>query len=436
MTVPEDYDIAIIGGGLVGASLARLLASSGQAWRIALLDQRRLSEDASTHYGSDYDNRSTALAAGSVELFERLGLWPGLSRHATAIREVQVSDRGHLGGARLNADEQGREALGYVLENAWLAPCLQEAALAAPQVSHLAPVQVTALKPGARACSLTLSSQAGAGTELPPSIRARLVVLADGGGSPLREQLGIGLKRTDYGQTALVANVSFSEPHRGVAYERFTADGPMALLPLDESPQGRRGALIWTLPPNRARRLQNLQETPDADFLEQLQRQFGWRLGRFEQLGKRHAWPLQLVEAREQVRSRLVLLGNSAHYLHPVAGQGLNLSLRDAASLAQTLSHAREQGRDPGSLDTLEAYLNDRRWDQALTLSLSDQLVKVFSNRRAPLVALRHLGFLALDTLPGARQAFAAQTMGILEPESLWPGLGTAASPPTAEVSP
>jgi len=431
---PEEYDIAIIGGGLVGASLARLLASSGQTWRIALLDRRRLSTDASTHYGPDYDNRSTALAAGSVELFQRLGLWSRLSRHATAIREVQVSDRGHLGGARINAGEQGREALGYVLENAWLAPCLQESALAAPGVSHLAPVQVTEVHPGAEAWTLKLSPEADAGAQLPRSLRARLVVLADGGASSLREQLGIGLKRTDYGQTALVANVSFSEPHRGVAYERFTADGPMALLPLDETPRGRRGALIWTLPPDRARRLQDVQATPDADFLRELQRQFGWRLGRFERLGERHAWPLQLVEAREQVRSRLVLLGNSAHYLHPVAGQGLNLSLRDAAALAQTLSQAREQRRDPGSLDTLQAYLDERRWDQALTVSLSDRLVKVFSNRRTPLVALRHLGFLALDTLPGVRQAFAAQTMGTLEPQAFWPGPSSADIHPAAEV--
>ena len=432
MMVPEDYDIAIIGGGLVGASLARLLASSDQAWRIALLDQRRLSADASAHYGPDYDNRSTALSAGSVELFQRLGLWPRLSRHATAIREVQVSDQGHLGGARINADEQGRETLGYVLENAWLAPCLQEAALAAPGVSHLAPVQVTVLKPGAQAWSLTLSRESGGDVELPQSIRARLVVLADGGASPLREQLGIALERTDYGQTALVANVSFSRPHRGVAYERFTTDGPMALLPLDETPQGRRGALIWTLPPSRA---QHLQQAPKASFLNELQSQFGWRLGRFERLGERHAWPVQLVQAREQIRSRLVLLGNSAHYLHPVAGQGLNLSLRDAAALAQKLSKAREQGRDPGALNLLQAYLDGRHRDQALTVGLSDRLVRVFSTRRAALVALRHLGFLALDTLPGARQIFAAQTMGILEPQSFWPGLETAGIGSPAEVS-
>lgn len=430
---PEEYDIAIIGGGLVGASLARLLASSGQPWRIALLDRRAISADASVHYGPGYDNRSTALAAGSVELFQRLGLWSRLSQHATAIREVQVSDRGHLGGARLNAGEQGCDALGYVLENAWLAPCLQEAALAAPGVSHLAPVQVTELTPGAQAWSLTLSQEAGGDFDLPQSIRARLVVLADGGASSLREQLGIGLKRTDYGQTALVTNVSFSQPHQGVAYERFTAEGPMALLPLDESPQSHRGALIWTLPPERARRL---QEAPEADFLDELQRQFGWRLGRFERLGERHAWPLQLVEASEQLRSRLVLLGNSAHYLHPVAGQGLNLSLRDAAALAQTLSCAREQGQDPGSLAVLQQYLEARRCDQALTVGLSDRLVKVFSNRRVPLVALRHLGFLALDILPGARQAFAAQAMGTLEPPHFWPGLETAGISSAKEVSP
>lgn len=396
-----DYDIAIIGGGMVGALLAHLLSSGEAGWRVAVIDAAEPPEKASAHYRSEYDNRSTALSAGTVELFQRQGLWQRIGQHATAIREVLVSDRGHLGGARLSAQEQGRSALGYVVENAWLAPCLREAAQA--DVQWLAPLRVEKIAPAPHGMTLTLSGA-------PASISCRLAVLADGGLSGLHRQLGIEQQRREYDQQAIIANVSFERPHQGRAFERFTPTGPLALLPLDESASARRAALVWTLPPEKA---EAMMAAPQADFLAELQRAFGWRLGRLSRVGERQSWRLALVEASEQVRSRLVLLGNSAHYLHPVAGQGFNLSVRDAAALASLLNRAFREARDPGELALLKQYWQKRQWDQTLTTEMSDRLVRIFSNRRPGWMALRHLGFLGLDWIPGAKAGFASQTMGL-----------------------
>lgn len=410
--VQPDYDIAIVGGGMVGAVLAKLLSASGAGWRVALIDAQAATPSAPDAYRAHYDNRSTALSAGSAEILERLGLWSALRTHATAITQVHVSDQGHLGGALIEAREQQREALGYVLENAWLAPALRSAADRAAGVTTLAPVQVTELLPGRHGSLLTLKGEGA-----PSTLTARLVVLADGGTSSLHQAAGIESVRRDYQQHAIIANVSFEQAHRGRAYERFTPRGPLALLPLDERPEARRAALVWTLPPEEAEALLNGSE---AHFLQALQSAFGWRLGRLTRVGERQAWPLALVQASEQVRSRLVLLGNSAHYLHPVAGQGFNLSLRDAAALAAVLRRAHQQRQDPGALAVLNRYLQQRTMDQRLTIQLSDRLVRVFSNRRLGLMALRHLGFIALDVVPGMKDWFAAQTMGTASPRAPW----------------
>lgn len=407
-----DYDIAIIGGGMVGASLAALLAAGESGWRIALIDAQAGTQS-STAYRPDFDHRSTAISAGSAEILERLGLWSRLAEHATAIRRVHVSDRGHLGGALIDAQDEGLGALGYVVENAWLAPSLLEQACATAGITSLMPMSVEALTPRQGATELSLRSPEGEAR----TISAALAVVADGVQSPLRKALGIETQVTDYQQSAIIANVSFSEAHDGVAFERFTDQGPLALLPLDESRQGQRAALVWTLPPDQAQRMQLL---PDAEFLAALQQRFGWRLGRFERVGERQIWPLRLITAAEQIRSNLVLMGNAAHSLHPVAGQGFNLALRDCARLAEVLSGARNQGQSPGALGVLTHYLGRQARDQRLTIGLSDKLVRLFTSSGRPETGLRHLGLLGLDLLPPLKTQFAAQTMGTAGSRARW----------------
>ncbi|HHJ4328457.1 TPA: FAD-dependent monooxygenase, partial [Klebsiella pneumoniae] len=235
------------------------------------------------------------------------------------------------------------------------------------------------------------------------SLECDLAVLADGGRSGLREQLGIAVRQHDYRQSALLANISPARAHAGEAFERFTSDGPLALLPMADN----RCTLIWSRAPDDAERLAAL---PDADFLAELQAAFGYRLGALQRVGSRQLYPLARIEACEQVRAHLVLLGNAAHSLHPVAGQGFNLSLRDARSLADGLL---ESPAAPGALATLLAYQARQQQDQALTVGLSDRLPLLFGRGERWLTAARGLGLLALDLLPPARHGFARQAMGL-----------------------
>ena len=308
--------LAIIGGGLVGASLALALQAGARArgWRILLVEPFAPGND----YQPSYDARSSALSQGSRLIFERLGVWPQLAERAEAITQIQVSDQGRFGATRLSAADEGVPALGYVLENAWMGHCLWKA-LDPAVVEWRCPAEVTRLEALGDGYRLHLNDDT--------SLDCDLAVLADGGRSGLREQLGIAVRHTPYDQCALIANVTPAEPHGGQAFERFTEQGPLALLPLSDN----RCALVWTRPPVDAERLHQL---PERAFLGELQQAFGYRLGSLRQVGARHLYPLALVEAREQVRPHLVLLGNAAHSLHPVAGQGFNLSLRDAQTLA------------------------------------------------------------------------------------------------------
>ncbi len=390
---PNTWDIAIVGGGMVGASLACLLARSQPRWRVVLLESQPIRR---SQYQSSFDNRSTALARGSLDLLARAGLWPELAAHATPIQRVHVSDRGHPAGHLI---EDG-EPLGQVVENPWLGQVLLRQ-LQASGVEYLAPVTVQALLPRRDSAQLSLADGR--------TLHTRLAVIANGDRSPLGRTLGMDATVTDYHQTALVANVRFSEPHGGTAYERFTAAGPLALLPLGQNADSRRAALIWTHDTNTAPRW---LAAPEPEFLAGLQDSFGWRLGRFERVGSCQAFPLRLVSANEQVRSRLLLAGNAAHFLHPVAGQGFNLSLRDCACLTDTLAEAARSGCDPGELSVLEDYLARRRGDQWLTSGFSDSLTRLFSRRDPGAVLLRQLGLLTLDLLPPAGRLLAAQTMG------------------------
>ncbi|MGB4075990.1 2-octaprenyl-6-methoxyphenyl hydroxylase [Pseudomonas sp.] len=385
-------DIAIIGGGLVGASLAVALQAEAKqrGWSICLIEPFT----PGSGYQPSYDARSTALSFGSQQIYQRLGLWPSIGQRAEPIKQIHVSDRGRFAAARLSAEEEGVPALGYVVENAWLGECLWQA-LDQQVVSWRSPAQVTRMQALADGYRLTLDD----GSEL----ECNLAILAEGGRSGLREQLGIAVSNTPYGQSALIANVSPQDAHNGLAFERFTEEGPMALLPLADN----RCALVWTRATLEAERLSTLD---DAAFLAELQQAFGYRLGSLRQVGARHLYPLALSAAQEQVRQHLVVLGNAAHSLHPIAGQGYNLSLRDTLVLAETLL---ESAAPLGDLATLQLYLSRQQLDQQLTVGFSDQVTRLFSTGQPLLAAGRNLGLLGLDLLPPAKRWFARQAMGL-----------------------
>ena len=384
--------LAIVGGGLVGASLALALQQGAKArgWNIALIEPF----EPGSEYQPSYDARSTALSYGTRLIYQRLGVWERIAERAEPITQIHVSDRGRAGATRLDASDQQVPALGYVVENAWIGHCLWQA-LDHELVTRHCPAEVEQMQAVAAGYRLTLTTG--------QVLDCDLAVLADGGRSALREQLGIAIKTTPYDQSALIANVTPGKPHGGQAFERFTDDGPMALLPL----QDNRCALVWTRPEEDAARLAAL---PEAAFLDELQQAFGYRLGGFQQVGARHLYPLMLIEAEEQVRSGLVVLGNAAHSLHPIAGQGYNLSLRDTEALAAALLSGSAK---LGDIGVLQAYHRRQRTDQWLTVGFSDRLTRLFAGSALLSVAGRNLGLLGLDLLPPAKAWFARQAMGL-----------------------
>ncbi len=427
-TLKPEYDIVIAGGGLVGGSFAlmleRLARDSGL--RVLLLDAAPVAKTDDSD-GDDFDARSTALSWGSRLIYEQAGLWPALAGAVTAIRDIHVSDRGHFGATRLHSDEMGVEALGYVAENRHLGQALQQALRDSGQLTMRSPASVERVQPLSDGAMLTIS-----GAEL-DSIKTRLLVLADGGRSSLCQQLGIRLQKKQYDQQALICNIAFAEDHHGQAFERFTDTGPLAVLPLADHSSGRerqhRGALVWTLAdtgsgdnePGQQYSAQRIMALPEADFIETLQQRFGWRLGRITHAGARSLFPLALTVAAEQIRPGIVLLGNSAHTLHPVAGQGLNLALRDARALAELIVAAHKTNRNPGSMDMLQAFLAAQSGDQANTIAFSDLTTRLFSNTQPALALGRNLGLLLMDLMPPAKGWFARQAMGMADRRSVSP---------------
>ncbi|MBU1329910.1 MAG: 2-octaprenyl-6-methoxyphenyl hydroxylase [Gammaproteobacteria bacterium] len=388
----DRVNLAIIGGGLVGASLALALQDEARkrGWQIVMIEPFT----PGAGYQPSYDARSTALSYGTQQIYQRLGLWPAINQRAEPIRQIHVSDQGRFAAARLSAEDEGVAALGYVVENAWIGECLWRA-LDPDVVTWRSPAEVLRLDPLADGYRLTLDDGS--------TLDCDLAVIAEGGRSSLREQLGIQVRHTPYGQTALIANITPQEAHAGQAFERFTADGPLALLPLADN----RCALVWTRSGEDAARL---LQTSDADFLAELQQAFGYRLGALQQVGARYLYPLALVEAAEQVRGHLVVLGNAAHSLHPIAGQGYNLSLRDTLALAECLLSSTAP---LGDLTTLQRYADGQRSDQLRTVGFSDQVTRLFSRDDKLLAAGRSLGLLGLDMLPPAKRWFARQAMGL-----------------------
>jgi 2-polyprenylphenol 6-hydroxylase len=400
----KNFDIAIIGGGMVGASLALLLARANPDWQIALLEAQAFTDLNEASYETHFDARSTAIAQGSVEILRSLGVWEKLLQQATSISKVHVSDAGHFSGGLIDASVYGLDAVGYVIPNAWITGILWAAIKTYKTIHCFSPAHLETLLPEPSGISLSVNSNGDAF-----DIKCKLAIIADGGDSSTRKALGIDSSVKDYGQTAVIANVAYTEPHHGVAYERFTQQGPLALLPLGGSASARESALVLTLPRNQAA---NMNALNDADFLTHVQHRFGFRLGKFERVSQRYVYELTLTIASEQVRSQLVLVGNAAHFLHPVAGQGFNLSLRDCACLADSLKQGEAAGKCVGDLSVLQGYQQRQQFDQHVTIEFSDKLVRLFSNSSLPLTLLRQLGFVGLDLLPNVKNKFAAQTMG------------------------
>lgn len=398
MSAIPEFDVVIAGGGMVGASLALALAPLGL--RVGLIEAMVL-ESGVTH--ASFDERTTALSNGSRRTFDTLGVWTLIEREATPIKRIHVSDRGRFGFARLDAQDEGLNALGYVLPNRILGQALWHR-LAEERIEVIAPARVTGMQLVHGAAELTCD-QVGSGARL---LRTRLAVAADGAQSILRQAAGIGSSHKDYEQVAITTNVLTQRFHDYVAYERFAARGLIAMLPLSE---GRAG-VIWTVAPQESERLLALS---DAAFLSELQESFGFRLGRLLRVGARATYSLGLTRAENCIAPRLAIIGNAAQSLHPIAGQGFNLGLRDAAALAEVLANGvTEFGDtlDAGDGLLLERYRGWRDADRSGIIRFTDGLVRAFSLRLGPLTLARDLGMLAFDLMPNAKRALSQLSLG------------------------
>ncbi len=392
------YDVAVGGGGLVGAALALALAELDL--RVVLIEAAAFD----SRNQPSFDDRTTALSNGSRRAFEALGVWPLIDRDATAIRRIHISDQGRFGFARLDARELGLQALGYVVTNRTMGAGLWRR-LAETSVKLLAPARIVGLEMRDGVQHVRYSAN---GSDEVTSITASLVVAADGSQSRLRASAGVHAESWDYDQVALIANVFPQRFHDHVAYERFTSAGPLALLPMSD---GRMG-LIWTFARGE---VDAIAGCSDAEFLSKLQDAFGFRLGRFTRVGARHQYPLALTRSDDYISERLAIVGNAAQALHPIAGQGFNLGLRDAASLAEVLADARaetEGAFDPGDGLWLQRYRAWREADRTNIVRFTDGLVRVFTQPFGPIKWLRNAGMLAFDLMPIAKDSLSQLSLG------------------------
>ena len=389
----EIYDIAIVGGGMVGASLA--VSLEGLGLRIALVEA--VPNDSASQ--PSFDERTTALSNGSRRILETLGVWETVSAAATPIRKIHVSDQGRFGFARVDAAEQGLAAMGYVVPNRALGNALWARLSRSEGLRIFCPAHVTRVRATDRSVELNVS----AGTDV---IETRLVVAADGAQSAVRSAFGVAAEVRDYEQTAVITTVLPQRFHDYVAYERFTPTGPMALLPIADG----RCTLVLTLKPDVA---QAALAWSDEEFIAEVQRRFGFRLGRFLKVGRRVPYPLSLTRSDRLSSGRCVIVGNAAQGLHPVAGMGFNLGLRDAASLAELVADRQRVPHPDLGDGTLQAdYGAWRAADRSGIIAFTDGLIRVFSNPLGAVQRLRNLGLLAFDVLPPAKSALSRLSTG------------------------
>ncbi|MBT6482083.1 MAG: 2-octaprenyl-6-methoxyphenyl hydroxylase [Gammaproteobacteria bacterium] len=397
------YDLVVVGAGMVGASFCCALENLLRESPISVLVIEAIAPNNGLE--SSFDARSTALSFGSRKIFEEFAVWQELGAAVSAIDEIQVSDRGRLGAVSLSAQEQKVDALGYVVENKRLGEVLNARLLGSDKINLLSPAAVSSIK--ATEGGMQLRLQHGDSDAI---VDTSLVVLADGGKSPVCEQLGISQSIERYDQHALIANIVFEKPHNNIAYERFTDTGPLAILPLQAIDGTNRGSLVWTLSVEQAAEFREMNE---EQLLSLLQERFGFKLGKITNIGERFVYPLSLSLAKEQVRPGLALLGNVAHTLHPVAGQGLNLALRDARVLVDVLGKAMQQEAALGDMSMLSEYVARQEADQALTTQFTHNITKLFSSNNDAKVWLRKFGLLAIELSPRVRHSLAERAMGL-----------------------
>ena len=389
----ETHELVVVGGGLVGLSLGIATAQAGL--HTLVVDR----EDPAATLAETFDGRASAIAYGSQQILAGLGIWAKLASDAAPILEIRVADDSAPLFLHYDHREVGDHPLGWIVENIVLRRALLERVSELPHLAHAAPKSVAGVERGAAGALVRLADH--------HAIRARLVAAADGKTSPLRKAAGIRTIEWSYPQTGIVATVQHERPHRGVAVEHFLPAGPFAILPLT----GNRSSIVWT---ERAELAPRILAMSAADFADELRRRFGDFLGTVEPMGPRWSYPLAFLHAENYAAERLALVGEAAHVIHPIAGQGLNLGLRDVAALAEVLVDARRLGLDIGEPNVLRRYERWRRLDNWMLAAVTDTLNRLFSNAIPPVKLARDLGLATVNQLPPLKRLFMRHAMGVV----------------------
>jgi 2-octaprenyl-6-methoxyphenol hydroxylase len=391
----SQVDLIIAGGGMTGLALACTVAGANVP--VLLIEQRQLPDTTAPAL----DGRVTAIARGSRHLLEAVGIWPYLAAEAEPILDIEVGERHSPLTVHYDHRAVGGEPLGHIVENRVIRRALLRriAELSTGALHVAAPARWERIERRADAVDVALASG--------QRVQARLLVAADGRGSPLRDLAGIGVTRWNYRQTGIVATIAHGEPHHGRAFERFFATGPLAMLPM----QGNRSSIVWAADDRLARELIALD---DQDFIGELTDRFGDRYGALELAGPRWHYPLAMAQARRYTDRRLVLVGDAARTIHPIAGQGWNLALRDVAALAELVVDASRLGLDRGGPYVLQRYERWRRFDSLALIGITDGLNRLFANDLLPLRLARELGLGAVERIPPLKRFFMRHAMGLL----------------------
>jgi 2-octaprenyl-6-methoxyphenol hydroxylase len=448
-TTSQIFDVIISGGGLSGSLMALSLANQrkadGSLLSIAIIEAVKDPNNASTKeqvkaqdnkqseslkkdtlVSSLFDQRVLALSHGSSQYLEKLGVWADLSSHACAIKDIDISDRGHYGKARLRAKDHGVEALGYVIEMALIGKSLQSALKSHKNIAWYFGNTITEIawhktnEQGARTQDAQTKGVHASDTSSDTSLvtvtlsnalmlQTSLLLGCDGVNSPCRTLANITTKESDYEQVALIANVSTNNPHYHKAFERFTEEGPIAMLPLKSVKAEHRCSLVWTLSKSSYKKVEALDE---ASFKKALENAFGRWLGGITHVGKKDSYPLVLLQAEQQTYHRMALIGNASHTIHPIAGQGFNLGLRDVKEMADLITNALAAKKDIGSFSLLNNYAKSRKTDHQDVIGLTDSLVTLFSNNLPPLIVGRSIGLKVLNYLTPLKDRLVNKTMG------------------------